>query len=239
MKLMATAWLALGAAMSAAATSVPEPELAPFVAEFDVRYGRMAVGTSRMELARNGDSWSFESTSVATGLARMVAAGTLRQHSEFELFGDGLRPLLYRFDDGTKRTDRDVRLTFDWQAGRVRGTAEDAPVDLALVPGLQDPASMQAIVLLRLRAGQEPGTIAMIEKDTVKYYRYTLLRREKLTTAIGELDTVVYRSAREGSSRETITWHAPVLGFVAVQAEQLTRGKVGFQTRIRRYQPGG
>jgi len=93
---------------------------------------------------------------------------------------------------------------------------------------------MQAVMLAHLRAGREPGTISMIEKDRVKYYRYTFLRREKLKTAIGEIDTVVYRSARDGSDRETITWHAPTLGYVAVQAEQLIDGKRGFQTLIRK-----
>ena len=98
---------------------------------------------------------------------------------------------------------------------------------------------MQALVLLRLRNGTEPGTISMIEKDRIKHYRYTFLRRETLKTAIGEFETVVYRSARDGSDRETISWHAPKLGFTLVQAEQRKEGKRGFQTYIRRFQPGG
>lgn len=231
---MATALLALIGVFPVAACA--DLVLAPFVAEYDVRYGRMGVGTSRTELMRDGAGWAMESTSTASGLARMIAAGTLKQRSEFELLPDGPRPAGYRFDDGTRRTNRDIALEFDWSAGRVHGTAEDKPVDVAAVAGLQDAASMQALVLARLRAGQEPGTIAMIEKDRVKYYRYTLLRRETLKTAIGEVETLVYRSARDGSSRETITWHAPKLGFVAVQAEQLADGKRGFQTIIRRFE---
>ena len=182
LKAMAIGVLAILAAAPAAADGA----LAPFVAEYDVRYGRMAVGTSRTELAVANGHWTLETTSTASGFARVIASGTLRQRSEFDLHGDGPRPRRYSFDDGTDRTGRDVALEFDWRAGRVRGTAEDAPVDLATVPGLQDAASMQALVLARLRAGREPGTIAMIEKDKVKYYRYTLLRRETLKTAIGE-----------------------------------------------------
>ncbi len=227
-----------------AATRLPVAEAAdamlePFVAEYDVRYGRMAVGSSRTQLSRAGARWAMESTSSAVGFARMIATGTLKQRSEFELLPDGPRPATYLFDDGTKRTGRDVTLEFDWRTGRVRGTAEDEPLDVATVAGLQDAASMQALVLARLRAGREPGTIAMIEKDRVKYYRYTLLRRETVKTAIGDVESVVYRSAREGSDRETISWHAPKLGFAVVQAEQRTEGKRGFQTYIRRYQPGG
>lgn len=214
--------------------------LEPFVAEYDVRYGSMSVGSSRTELRRGpaAGQWSIESLSDASGLARLVASGTLSQRSVFETSGTGILPLQYRFDDGTRRTGRDVALDFDWRAGRVTGTAEAGTVDLPAGPGLQDAASIQALVLLRLRAGAEPGTIDMIEKDYVKHYRYTLLRRERIKTALGTLDTVVYRSAREGSSRETLFWHAPSLGYAMVQAEQRRDGKKAFQTYIRSYQPG-
>jgi len=237
LKSFALGLFVLMSAVSAAAGA--EDALAPFVADYDVRYGRIGVGTSRTELSRAGSRWVMQSTTNASGLARLIASGTLKQRSEFDLLADGPQPASYLFDDGTDDTDHDVKFTFDWHAGRVRGTAEDRAVDIATVPGLQDPACMQALVLARLRTGQEPGTVAMIEKDKVKYYRYTFLRREMLKTAIGELETVVYRSARDGSERETITWHAPKLGFVAVQAEQRTGGKRGFQTYIRRFQPGG
>lgn len=223
-------------AILAAAPAAADPALAPFVAEYDVRYGRMAVGTSRTELARADGHWTIESTSTASGFARVIASGTLKQRSEFDLQDEGPRPRRYSFDDGTERTGRDVALEFDWRGERVRGTAEDEPVDLAAVAGLQDAASMQALVLARLRSGREPGTIAMIEKDKVKYYRYSLLRRETLATAIGNVETVVYRSTRDGSDRETLTWHAPKLGFAAVQAEQRVNGKRGFQTYIRRFE---
>ena len=226
MALAALAWLA-------AAPAAADGALAPFVAEYDVRYGRMAVGTSRTELVRADGHWVMETTSTASGFARVIASGTLRQRSEFDVTPDGLRPRSYSFDDGTSRTGRDISLAFDWGAGRVHGTAEDAAVDLPTVEGLQDAASMQALVIARLRAGREPGTVAMIEKDKVKYYRYVFVRREMLATAIGDVETVVYKSSRDGSDRETLTWHAPKLGFAAVQAEQRVGGKRGFQTYIR------
>jgi hypothetical protein len=230
--------LCLALATASASAVAEEPALEPFTAYYDVRYKGMAVGTSRTELRRAPQSgrWVIETQSVATGLARLVAGGTLVQRSEFELAGGSTRPSSYLLDDGTARTGRDVTLTFDWQAGRVQGTAEDSPVDVPVESGLQDAGSMQALVLARLRTGAEPGDIAMIEKDYVKHYRYTLLRRERLLTAIGELDTVVYQSSREGSSRETIFWYAPSLGYAMVQAEQRRDGKRALQTSIRRFE---
>lgn len=214
--------------------------LAPFTADYDVHYGSVGVGSSRTRVQRSAEPgrWVIESRSSASGLAKLVAGGTLLQRSTFDLDPSGVRPLDYHFDDGTKQSSRDVKLEFDWHASRVRGTAEDEPVDVATAPGLQDAASIQAQVLARLRGGIEPGTIDMIEKDRVKRYEYTLLRRERLATAIGELDTVVYRSARSGSGRETFFWYAPALGYALVRAEQHRDGKRAFRTTIRRYQQG-
>jgi len=238
MRVMAVGWLALAAALVPALAAAADAAVAPFTAEYDVRYGRIPGGTSHTALAKSGDGWVLETAATATGLARVVAPATVLQRSEFEVVGEFPRPLRYLLDDGTKRTDRDVRLEFDWRAGRVHGIAEEMPVDLPLLPGLQDAATLQVLVTARLRAGQEPDTIAMIEKGQVKHYRYTLLRREKGATALGEFDTLVYRSTRDGSSRETISWHAPALGFGVVQAQQLVRGKLGFNTRIRSFKPG-
>lgn len=241
MKAVAIALLALNLMLLPPQAGAAEAALAPFVAEYDVRYGRMAVGSSRTELSRGipPGSWIIETRTTASGFARVIASGTLRQRSHFELEPGGLRPVSYLFDDGTQRTSRDVALEFDWHDGKVRGTAEDEPVEVPADAGLQDAASMQALVLARMRTGAEPGTISMIEKDRIKHYRYTFLRRETLKTAIGEFETVVYRSARDGSDRETISWHAPNLGYTLVQAEQRSDGKRGFQTYIRRFEPGG
>ena len=229
---------AVATGVSAAAAA--EDWLAPFVAEYDVKYGSLPVGSSRTKLFRAAapNQWVIELRSTASGLAKLIASGTLAQHSSFELDATGLRPLSYRFDDGTKRRARDVELQFDWHNGRITGTAEGSTVDLPVAPGLQDAASIQASVLFHLRRGAEPGTIAMIEKDRVKHYDYTLLRRERLPTTLGVVDTVVYRSARDGSGRETLFWYAPALGYVTVKAEQRREGKRLFQTYIRRFQPG-
>jgi hypothetical protein len=240
MKIGAIVMLAAIAAANAHSALAEEPRLAPFIADYDVKYGNMSVGTSRTELRRadTPGQWIIESRSNARGLARLIAGGTLEQRSTFRLEADGMRPLSYRFDDGMKRSKKEVSLDFDWASGRVKGVAEGKAVDIAVEAGLQDAASMQAFVLLGLNSGIEPGLIAMIEKDRIKYYRYTFLRRERLKTALGDFDTLVYRSARDGKQRETLLWYAPALGNATVRAEQREDGKRLLQTYIKGYRPG-
>jgi hypothetical protein len=240
MKVVAIVMLAALVAPCGLQARADEPRLAPYVAQYDVKYGSISVGSSRMELSRTAlpGQWQMESRSTASGLARLIAGGTLVQHSTFRLDADGMQPLSYRFDDGMKRSEKDVALDFDWAAGRVKGLSEGEPVDIASEAGLQDAASMQVFVMLRLNAGAEPGIIPMIEKNKVKYYRYTFLRRERLKTALGVLDTIVYRSSRDGKTGETLLWYAPTLGNVSVQAEQREDGRRKFQTYIKAYRPG-
>ncbi len=211
-----------------------EGRLTSYVADYKVKYGSLSVGTSRTELSyfQTTDQWVIETRLTANTIGRLFAGGSIVQHSSFQFDESGLRPLRYRFDDGTRHSERDVSLQFDWRAGRVTGLAEDLPVDVPVESGLQDSASAQAFVQLRLRDGGEPGIVPIIEKDHIKYYHYTLLRRERLETAIGVLDTVVYRSARDGSTRENFFWLAPQLGYAIVQAEQRRDGKRQFQTYI-------
>jgi hypothetical protein len=52
------------------------------------------------------------------------------------------------------------------------------------------------------------------------------------------LDTIVYRSSRDGKTGETLLWYAPTLGNVSVQAEQREDGRRKFQTYIKAYRPG-
>lgn len=242
MKLVAIVILTAIAAFNAQSARGDEPLLSPFVADYDVKYGNLSAGSSRTELRRAAlpGQWQFESRTKASGLARLIAGGTLVQRSTFQLESGGLRPLSYRYDDGEKGSEGDVSLDFDWAAGRVQGVAEAAAVDIEVEAGLQDAASMQALVLLRLNSGAEPGLIAMIEKDRIKYFHHTLLRRERLKTALGVLDTLVYRSARDGASREMLLWYAPALGNVTVQAVQQRRrdGKKLLNLSIKRYRPG-
>jgi hypothetical protein len=162
MRKVLLAMLCLAGPALAQSAGIP---LAPFVAEYDVRYGSMPVGSSRTEVGHGTvpEHWFIETRSNASGFARLIASGTLVQRSDFALDGATIRPLRYRFDDGSGRSSKDVALDFDWIAGRVRGRAEGDPVDLAVDSGLQDAASIQALVQARLAAGSEPGEIAMIE----------------------------------------------------------------------------
>ena len=212
-----------------------EPE--PFSASYAVVFRGINAGTSSLELTReNGNRWRYVSRNKARGLFKLALPGEVRQTSVFTLDDGSVRPLRYLADDGTDSTSRDIRLEFDWGAGKVRGVAEEKPVELPLQRGLQDGMSVQVALLQALRSGESPRGFSLIDKDEIKEYVYESEGSVRLQTAAGELDTVIWSSRRPNSNRVTRVWYAPSLGFLPVQAERRKGDTVEWSMRLKSWQ---
>lgn len=199
----------------------------PSVATYSVEYRGIDAGTIAFSLSTpEPGRFTYESRSNAKGMARLVIRNEVHEASTFIVTGGRIQPQSYLLDDGSKDTAKDTRLEFDWSAGVARGEHENQPLELKLAPGLQDRMSVQILVMQQLAQGEEPGSLDFIDRDEVKAYRYTREGTARLATPAGEVDTVIYSSTREGSSRVSRIWYAPSLGYTPVRAEQVRRGKV-------------
>jgi hypothetical protein len=208
--------------------------LTPFSADFEIVYRGMNAGSTTLELtAEGGERWRYVSRANARGVFKLALAGEIRQTSQFVLSNGTPRPLRYVADDGTEDVQRDIRLDFDWRAGRVRGTAEARPVDLPLREGLQDGMSVQIALMRELQEGRAPQRFFLIDKDEIKEYLYESLGPARLRTAAGELDTVIWSSRRPGSDRVTRVWYAPSLGHLPVQAERRRGDRTEWTMRLK------
>ena len=230
--------LLASSAMAALIPAAPAQEpLKPFTASYEVVYRGMNAGTTTLELTGEGnDRWRYVSKANARGLFRLVLSGEIRQTSQFTMTGAGPRPVRYVADDGTEDIKRDIRLDFDWKAGRVRGTAETHPVDLPLQDGLQDGMSVQIALIRALLAGERPARFSLIDKDEVKEFLYQAEGTARLKTVLGDLDTLVYSSRRPTSDRVTRVWYAPSLGYTPVQAERRRGDKLEWTMRVKSLQ---
>lgn len=231
----ATSWLVfsvvLGCALvfsstasRAAAATVPQP----FVATYAVTFRGLSGGTLRMELRPDPQPgrYVFETRANPSTLARLFVSRDAIERSVLEVTAEGMRPLSWFADDAKSSADGDGNLQFDWTAQRITGEAKGKTVALSTEPGLQDRMSMQVGVMSALLQGKEPGTIAMINDDTIKHYAYTRSGTATLDTTLGKIDTVIYESTRPGSNRLSRMWHAPSLDYLPVRLEQVRKGKV-------------
>jgi hypothetical protein len=221
-----------------AGTPAAAAELRPHVATYRVAFKGMQAGDLQLRLAReSGDVWRYETRPQPSFLARMVVSASSIERGTFRLTPEGVQPLTYSLDDGTaQRGKEEAQLEYDRAAGRVRGYARGAPVDLELVPGLQDPLSIRAAILVDLLRGSELGRYPMIDGGEVRTYVYRKAGTETLQTAVGTVDTVVYTSAREGADARAKTWrywYAPSLGWLPVRIQQIDKGQPRLSFEIR------
>ena len=219
---------------SAAAQPAEIPSLRPFKATFEVVFKGISAGTSTLELSRgNGGPWRYESRNHARGIFRLAFPDDIRQTSALEWTSSGPRPLRYRADDGGEATDKDIALDFDWLNGRVRGTAERRNVDLPLPAGTHDAMTVQLALMQALARGEAPSRFTLIDKAELKTYVYRDEGRARLVTPQGEVDAVIWSSAREGSNRVTRVWYVPSWGFLPAQAERRKGDRLEWSMRLR------
>jgi len=234
----ARAWVAvalLAAFPGQAADTPAEPAgLQPYRARYEASYRGIPGGDIENGLRRGTapGEWTYESRAYPNLLGRVAVSPDARERGVMQVSAAGVRPMSFEFDDGTEGSDKDVRIVFDWKAGRARGESRGEPCELEVPPGTQDTASVQAAMLVELLAGRTPQGFPIVMRGELRRYRYWSEGRARISTPHGEFDTVVWVNQREGSDRLTRVWHAPALGYVPVQAIQYRKGKAESLLRL-------
>lgn len=219
----ALAALAVSVSLGLAGSAGAE-DLKPYQATYDGIWNGWKVGTSRLQLEQTGDTWTYRSRSEPRGIGRMAPhLFPPLQVSVVRVTSAGLQPQSYTSGDNTN-PGRDTDLSYDWPSARVRGTYEGTAVDLPLKPGVQDDASAQLALMVELLAGRTPHSFALIDKNSVRDYRFEREGTATLTTPMGDVATVVYGARKAHSPRITRFWCAPDRGYIPMKVEQ-TRGE--------------
>ena len=170
--------------------------------------------------------FTYNTTADPSFLASLVVSRAATEVTRLAIDAQGVRPLEWEFDDGKSGDTADGSLKFDWAAQRVTGRIEREAIDFPTEAGLQDRLSIQIAVMVALLRGQEPSTFPMIDDNRIKRYTYRKVGDATLDTPLGKVETVIYESTREGSSRLARFWMAPSYDYLAMRAEQERKGKV-------------
>jgi hypothetical protein len=209
--------------------------LKPFEASYEWAWHGLTVAISHLKLERHEDTWVYASRSEPRGIGRMFSERPVQQ-STLRVTESGVQPLSYKADDGTSATKRDAQIVFDWEHNRATGVYEDVKVDMPLQPGVQDDLSIHIALIVELLTGRTPQKALIIDQNSVREYQYTAEGEESLTTPLGKINTLVFRSQKVGSPRVTRFWCAPSLGFTPLRVEQKKGDDVQWTMQIRTLQ---
>jgi len=211
--------LLLAAALLMART-VSADELKPFEATYNWIWNGMAVASTTVKLEKNADdTWTYTSRSEPRGIGKLMPQRP-RTVSVLRVTPQGVQPLSYQGDDGTSSNKRTIDVKYDWQKHRLTGVYEQTPVDLPLTPDVQDDSSVQVALMASLLRGQTPDHFSVLDKNSVREYRYAREGEETVKTPFGDVKAVIYSSRRANSPRVNRYWCAPERGFIPLRVQQ-------------------
>ena len=190
-----------------------------FAASYTLHAGDLEVGTTSISLAPMGDG-RFEYTTVSrtTGVASLLDKREVRERSVWEPHESRIRSLRYDYDrSGSKR--RRVEVVFDWSAGRVTNRVNGETWQMPVPEPTFDRQNHILALMRDLASGVESESYQVADGGKLKTYHFSHLGRERVSTAIGDLDTLVVVRTQPGASRRTTFWFAPSFGYLPVQIE--------------------
>jgi hypothetical protein len=225
--------LMLGVAVLARAHEAMADELKPFQASYDWIWHGMTVAVSTLNLEPKDDTWVYRSNSQPRGIGRMFSERPT-QESVLKVTNSGTQPLSYKADDGTSSSRRGANVQFDWEHNRVTGVYEDTKVDMQLQPGVQDDLSVQIALMVELLNSRAPDKFLMLDKNALREYRFIREGEETLSTPVGSVATIIFRSQKTGSPRVTRFWCAPSQGYIPMRVEQKRGDEVQWTMQIEK-----
>ncbi|MBT8131022.1 MAG: DUF3108 domain-containing protein [Gammaproteobacteria bacterium] len=201
-------------------------EISPFTAEYDVQFSGLSGEATTVLRQNNDGAFVFENRTRAKGLARLVRPRDVVERSEFEIEMAVVRPVSFDSEDGTRRNKKGTSIDFDWSGMTASSEYEGETHSLELKEGMLDRQLVLIAMMADLANGITKNQYTVIDRNGTKTYEMSVVGRETVDVPAGSFETVKIVRGRSGSSRSSVIWCAPDLGFVTVKMEQLKDNKV-------------
>jgi hypothetical protein len=156
-----------------------------------------------------------------------VTLAELDERSRFTVQGTQVLPLSYSYEQSGLGAEQQ-HAEFDWNGGEVLSRYADGEARLVLAERVTDKLLFQLQLRQQLLSGQTgPFEFAIVDEDDIEVQRYALVGEERLSTELGEFDTIKLQRIRaEDSPRSTYFWLAKDWHFLLVAIEQTdSRGR--------------
>ena len=218
-------WLLLSVALLAQAEPPPQLEI---VFTLKRNGSPMAEVVERLEYAQG----NYKLTETWKGRGVYALLGTARRMSQGSLADGALRPREF-FDE---RSGRDTaRAWFDWKAQTLTMQYQGNKASEPLPPNAQDRLSfLFALSLLPGKADSVSYSVA--DGKGLSRHVYKVVARERLSTPVGEFNTV--KVARQGDGRESAElWLAAERGYVPVRLLAVEKDGTRYEQVATRISP--
>jgi hypothetical protein len=202
--------------------------VATYTATYRVVYKGKEAGTAEFgvrQLAEQ-DVYEFSSRVMAKGMLKLARPNPAVERSRFRVDENGIRPLQFWYEDGSRSGEDNFEIAFDWARRVATVSDSEARREIALPDAALDRGSLQVALMRDLAGTGAVRSFKLADEDGVIEYEYTDNGTATMPTGSGPVTTRVLTQQRVGSSRTTSLWVAPELRFLPVRIEQRRDGEV-------------
>lgn len=174
----------------------------------------MRAGQGHDVLEHDGKQYSVVSESKTVGLAAIIYGLNIKRESRGLITKTGLRPLHFQ-EENSRKPKREA--DFDWEAHQLKLTDGDKVSTVELPDNSFDQTSFAYAFAFRSPEDDLPP-VHLTDGRKLSDYRYKRVGKEKIKTAMGELDTVHFEKIREADDKRGFeVWLAVEHHYLPVQ----------------------
>lgn len=173
------------------------------------------VGAAHVSYKTDTDGhYSIISVAEAKGFASLFVSGKLRQQSEGRVTAKGLQPegFLYQYGSDEAKAQR---ATFDWASGTLAMESAKGKTTAPLVSGTQDLLSF--MYQFMFTPPLEEMKVTVTNGKRLRTYDYSFEGEERITTKMGEFNTLHIAKSSADGKEKTEVWLAMDYQYIPVK----------------------
>jgi hypothetical protein len=180
---------------------------------FEIRYGMMKLGVGEDHLTHDGKAYKVNSDTIPKGIVALFI-DDIRRESKGSITANGLQPASF-VERGRRNSIRAA--DFDWAHHKLRMTAGDEKQTVDLPDGSIDQVSLPYAFAFA-GAIPEDFKIHVTDGRRLAEYRYRIVGRERIDSALGKIDTIHFEKVRDADDKRSFEfWVAVDQHYLPVQ----------------------
>ena len=194
---------------------------------------KQADGVLSTQLKKNGDIYSFELITEASGFWKAIIKGSIIERSTFAIENDQLKTYDYHLIDTIRKKSRESDAVFNWNNSIITGYYKDREINIAL----EDKTLSRIVLQLQIMYNQEKQIVSndyqVLDKDALK--KVSIISEHLFTETsvpFGTFQTIKISHQSEDSERLNSLWLAPELNFIPIRISQTINGKKSFEANL-------
>ncbi len=226
MKLISAAMTLVLCAGTSITTLAGEQNLPEFYAQYDVYRSGVKIAKTDRSFSRMQDgNLLYRSETNVTGLVSMFRQDHIIEESIWQ-FADGkVIPHSYEYIySGNKDKDKNIKIAFDWKKNQITNSINGSSWYMPTTEGIVDKLLYQYSIMLDMQAGKSKLTYKVADGGKEKLYEFEALGEETIDTPLGKLKTIKIVRHFPNSTRQSIFWSAPEVGYLPVKLENVDDG---------------